>query len=211
MTQLVLVVGTHRVNRERLVQALERASYAVEPAEAEEEACLQLDQGRYDAVLVDLQPPGAAGLELLRAVKARCGATPVIAARLRESRRRAAQWSCWARPEPAKNWSRGRCINTVRARGGRLWRSTAAPSRIAARERAVRLRARRLHRWPGNVRELEHAIEEAVAVARRPIITRDDLPIEIVDARRPRVDPRMRAAALSKGATDEHDIPFTAG
>lgn len=32
------------------------------------------------------------------------------------------------------------------------------------------------HRWPGNVRELENAIERAVALARGPVITPDELP-----------------------------------
>jgi DNA-binding NtrC family response regulator len=33
--------------------------------------------------------------------------------------------------------------------------------------------------WPGNVRELENAVERAVAVARGPLIARDDLPAEL--------------------------------
>ena len=35
------------------------------------------------------------------------------------------------------------------------------------------------HAWPGNVRELENAIERAVAVARGPLLTADDLPPEV--------------------------------
>ncbi|HEY4329644.1 MAG TPA: sigma-54 dependent transcriptional regulator [Phycisphaerae bacterium] len=36
--------------------------------------------------------------------------------------------------------------------------------------------------WPGNVRELENAIERAVVLTRRPLITPDDLPQTILDA-----------------------------
>jgi DNA-binding NtrC family response regulator len=36
--------------------------------------------------------------------------------------------------------------------------------------------------WPGNVRELENAVERAVVLTRRPLITPDDLPQTILDA-----------------------------
>jgi len=36
--------------------------------------------------------------------------------------------------------------------------------------------------WPGNVRELENAIERAVVLTKRPLITPDDLPQQILDA-----------------------------
>ncbi len=36
--------------------------------------------------------------------------------------------------------------------------------------------------WPGNVRELENAIERAVVLTRRPLITAEDLPQTILDA-----------------------------
>ena len=36
------------------------------------------------------------------------------------------------------------------------------------------------HRWPGNVRELEHALEHAVVVCARTVITTEDLPPELV-------------------------------
>src|SRR5439155_19723316 len=36
--------------------------------------------------------------------------------------------------------------------------------------------------WPGNVRELENAIERAVVLTRRPLITPEDLPQTILDA-----------------------------
>jgi transcriptional regulator with PAS, ATPase and Fis domain len=37
------------------------------------------------------------------------------------------------------------------------------------------------YRWPGNVRELENAIEYSAAVARRPIVQTEDLPLEILE------------------------------
>ena len=36
--------------------------------------------------------------------------------------------------------------------------------------------------WPGNVRELENAIERAVVLTKRPLITPEDLPQQILDA-----------------------------
>ena len=36
--------------------------------------------------------------------------------------------------------------------------------------------------WPGNVRELENAVERAVVLTRRPLITAEDLPQTILDA-----------------------------
>jgi len=36
--------------------------------------------------------------------------------------------------------------------------------------------------WPGNVRELENAVERAVVLTRRPLITPEDLPQTILDA-----------------------------
>ena len=37
----------------------------------------------------------------------------------------------------------------------------------------------RAYSWPGNIRELENAIERAVALARQPILTPEDLPAEV--------------------------------
>jgi transcriptional regulator with GAF, ATPase, and Fis domain len=39
--------------------------------------------------------------------------------------------------------------------------------------------ALRAYHWPGNVRELENAIERAVVVADGPLLTTDDLPVEV--------------------------------
>jgi transcriptional regulator with PAS, ATPase and Fis domain len=38
------------------------------------------------------------------------------------------------------------------------------------------------YHWPGNVRELENAIERAVVLTKRPLITPDDLPQQVLDA-----------------------------
>jgi transcriptional regulator with PAS, ATPase and Fis domain len=38
------------------------------------------------------------------------------------------------------------------------------------------------YRWPGNVRELQNVIRRAIALAKGPLITLDDLPDEVVDA-----------------------------
>ena len=40
----------------------------------------------------------------------------------------------------------------------------------------------RRYTWPGNVRELENAIERAVVLTKRPLITADDLPQQLLDA-----------------------------
>ena len=39
----------------------------------------------------------------------------------------------------------------------------------------------RSHPWPGNVRELEHAIEHAVILCQSEIISRQDLPQDLLD------------------------------
>jgi DNA-binding NtrC family response regulator len=40
----------------------------------------------------------------------------------------------------------------------------------------------RRYTWPGNVRELENAIERAVVLTKRPLITAEDLPQQLLDA-----------------------------
>jgi DNA-binding NtrC family response regulator len=72
------------------------------------------------------------------------------------------------------------------------------------------MRALCSYQWPGNVRELQHVVEGAVALARHSIVMRDDLPVEIAETRRPRVESRMRAAVY-RGSRDEREIPVTAG
>ena len=50
------------------------------------------------------------------------------------------------------------------------------------------------YHWPGNVRQLENAMEQAVALARGPMITADDLPQEV--------------AERSEGGVDLSELPF---
>ena len=40
----------------------------------------------------------------------------------------------------------------------------------------------RRYTWPGNVRELENAIERAKVLTKRPLMTPEDLPQQILDA-----------------------------
>jgi DNA-binding NtrC family response regulator len=46
--------------------------------------------------------------------------------------------------------------------------------------------------WPGNVRELENAIERAVVLTKRPLVTPEDLPQQLLDA--------VHAGATTRGA-----------
>ena len=52
--------------------------------------------------------------------------------------------------------------------------------------------------WPGNVRELENVIERSVALARRPVIGLDDLPLDLAlrDAHAPGLDRAATAPPL---------------
>jgi transcriptional regulator with PAS, ATPase and Fis domain len=43
----------------------------------------------------------------------------------------------------------------------------------------------RAYPWPGNIRELENTLERAVAFARQPILTPEDLPVEVQEGRAP--------------------------
>ena len=52
------------------------------------------------------------------------------------------------------------------------------------------------YRWPGNIRELEHAIEQAVALSYQPILTPEDLPLEVREQRAHRFPSNATAAAL---------------
>jgi len=53
------------------------------------------------------------------------------------------------------------------------------------------------HRWPGNVRELKGAIDRAAIVAERGVITREDLPPELLGAPSERAEPPIDSAALT--------------
>ncbi len=52
------------------------------------------------------------------------------------------------------------------------------------------------YHWPGNIRELEHAIEQAVALSYHPVLTPEDLPVEV----REQKAHRFPAAAASSTA-----------
>ena len=52
------------------------------------------------------------------------------------------------------------------------------------------------YRWPGNIRELEHAIEQAVALSYQPILTPEDLPLEVREQKSHRFPSNATAAAL---------------
>jgi DNA-binding NtrC family response regulator len=52
------------------------------------------------------------------------------------------------------------------------------------------------YRWPGNIRELEHAIEQAVALSYQPILTPEDLPLEVREQKAHRFPSSATAAAL---------------
>jgi DNA-binding NtrC family response regulator len=56
----------------------------------------------------------------------------------------------------------------------------------------------RRYTWPGNVRELENAIERAVVLTKRPMITPDDLPQQLLDAVLP---PTPKPGTMPGGAT----------
>jgi len=52
------------------------------------------------------------------------------------------------------------------------------------------------HRWPGNVRELENVVERAATLARGPLITLDDLHIELVSLESPEAGIRPTLAEV---------------
>src|SRR5262249_54145194 len=54
------------------------------------------------------------------------------------------------------------------------------------------LPALQAYHWPGNVRELENIIERSVALATRPVIEMEDLPLELA----------LHEAAVGRGATE---------
>jgi transcriptional regulator of acetoin/glycerol metabolism len=66
------------------------------------------------------------------------------------------------------------------------------PSEIAADA----LRVLNAYPWPGNVRELRNVIEAAVLLSDGPHLTRDDLPVELLEG----LDPEAAPAAPSPGA-----------
>ena len=58
------------------------------------------------------------------------------------------------------------------------------------------------YRWPGNVRELQNVIRRAIALAKGPLITLDDLPDEVVAAAgEGRTDRRRRLLRAARSST----------
>ena len=65
------------------------------------------------------------------------------------------------------------------------------------------------HRYPGNVRELENILERAAVVTRRPTITLDDLPPDVLDAGPVFTLPdHARAGLAADDAPDAPDTPW---
>jgi len=78
----LLVVDDNEPNRELLSRRLVAAGYAVATASSGPEALAALEEGRFDAVLLDVMMPEMDGLEVLRRIRARRGVTelPVVMA-----------------------------------------------------------------------------------------------------------------------------------
>jgi DNA-binding NtrC family response regulator len=70
----------------------------------------------------------------------------------------------------------------------------------------------RRYTWPGNVRELENAIERAVVLTKRPLITPEDLPQQVLDAVQGAagITPQagMNKPTTEGGAASTSDNPF---
>jgi two-component system response regulator HydG len=66
------------------------------------------------------------------------------------------------------------------------------------------VRALREYEWPGNVRELEHAIEHAMVLSQRDVISVSDLPFV-------RASGTLREAAVSPWAGRSNGLPLEAG
>jgi DNA-binding NtrC family response regulator len=66
----------------------------------------------------------------------------------------------------------------------------------------------RLYAWPGNIRELENAIERAVALARQPILTPEDLPTDVRNGTAPDwpQDPPPEAQAFFAGTPTLEEV-----
>ncbi len=66
----------------------------------------------------------------------------------------------------------------------------------------------RRYTWPGNVRELENAIERAVVLTKRPLITPDDLPQQLLDAVQSPTALSPTRSAENWGAPAAANIPW---
>ncbi|UQZ82980.1 Response regulator ArlR [Paenibacillus konkukensis] len=57
---------------------LEEEGYQVDPADCGEEGCYMAEQGDYDLLLLDRMLPGMDGLKIVRSVRAKQAATPIL-------------------------------------------------------------------------------------------------------------------------------------
>ncbi len=78
----LLVVDDNEVNRDLLSRRLVSAGFAVAAVGSGPEALAALEEGRFDAVLLDVMMPGMDGLEVLRRIRTRRGVAelPVVMA-----------------------------------------------------------------------------------------------------------------------------------
>jgi CheY-like chemotaxis protein len=136
----LLVVDDEPSARSGLEKLLSSEGYRVWGAADGHAALERIDEVAPDVVITDLKMPGMDGLELLDRIRARDLRLPVLVRRC----------SSPARAAPARSSSRARSTSARQRapRRARSSRSTAARSPRPARERALRPRARRLHRRP---------------------------------------------------------------
>jgi PAS domain S-box-containing protein len=74
----ILVVEDDPVDRERIVQMLVKAGYAVETASTGRQALMMSQQKRYDAITLDLLLPDMNGLEVLRTIQSDHHNLPIV-------------------------------------------------------------------------------------------------------------------------------------
>lgn len=74
----VLVVEDEDPIREGLSDLFEQSGFDVDTSADGHDALRQLEEGRFDVVLLDLMIPGVAGLEVLRRARGRGDGTPVL-------------------------------------------------------------------------------------------------------------------------------------
>jgi DNA-binding NtrC family response regulator len=74
----ILVVDDEKLIRWSLGKALQTAGYDVDAATNGDEALQIMEKFRYDIVITDLRMPGLTGMELLKKIKQKGSAPPVI-------------------------------------------------------------------------------------------------------------------------------------
>ncbi|MBI5234235.1 MAG: sigma-54-dependent Fis family transcriptional regulator [Deltaproteobacteria bacterium] len=74
----VLVVDDDLQIRKALVEVLQRKGFSAASAESGQEALALMEKDGFDAIVTDLKMPGMDGVELLRSVRQRASAIPVI-------------------------------------------------------------------------------------------------------------------------------------